>query len=528
MLLVNNVTLRFGERVLFQDVNLRFDSGSCYGIIGANGAGKSTFLKILSGELDSTSGEIVIGKHERMSVLKQNHNAYDEYKVIETVIMGNKRLYQVMIEKDALYQKDPFTEADGIKVGNLEAEFMDLNGWEAESDAAILLSGLGITNDLLEKQVKELTGAEKVKVLLAQSLFGNPDILLLDEPTNNLDIKAKLWLEDFLIDFPNTVIVVSHDRHFLNKVCTNTVDIDYEEIKMFVGNYDFWYESSQLLLQQMKDSNKKKENQIAELEDFVRRFSANASKSKQATSRKKLLEKIKLDEMKPSNRRYPFISFKFDRTVGKDILNVKGINKTINDKKMLDNINFVVNPKEKIAFVGNEIAISHLFKILMDEEESDNGEVKWGGTTIREYYPKNYDNYFTRKECDLIEWLQDYSEDKAESFIRGFLGRMLFTKDETLKKVKVLSGGEKARCMFAKMMLKGANTLILDDPTNHLDIETITSLNKELNNFNGPILFSSHDHELLNSVANRIIEIDANGKAKSYLMTYDEYLEKTK
>ena len=518
MLLVNDVTLRFGERVLFQDVNLKFENGNCYGVIGANGAGKTTFLKVLSRDLDPTSGEVTIGKHDRMSILKQNQNEFDDFNVLEVVIMGNSKLYNIMKEKDALYMKDPFTDEDGIRVGNLENEFALLNGWNAEADAAILLSGLGLDIELNSKLMKELTGEEKVKVLLAQAIFGEPDILLLDEPTNNLDIKAKLWLEEFLIEFPNTVIVVSHDRHFLNKVCTHTIDIDFESVRLFIGNYDFWYQSSQLLLEQMKESNKKKEAQMEELKDFIARFSANASKSKQATSRKKLLEKIELDEMKPSSRKYPFIKYNIDRTIGKECLTIE----KLNIDGFIKNLNLIIAPGDKVAFIGNELAITRLFKALVKEEEYT-GMIKWGGTVNYSYYPKNYDEFF-KKDVTLFEWLQDFSEDKSESFVRGFLGRMLFSKDESQKKIKVLSGGEKARCMFSRMMLTGANTLIFDDPTNHLDIETITSLNKEMINFKGPILFFSHDHELLSTVANHIVEMKEDGTYIDKLTTYDRYI----
>ena len=504
MLQVNNLSLKFNTRVLFENVNLKFEKGNCYGVIGANGAGKSTFLKVLSGEIESTTGSIVMSKGERMSVLKQDHNAYDEYKVLDTVIMGNTKLYSIMKEKDALYSKEDFTESDGIKAGELEAEFADLNGWNAESDAAILLSGLGIDVSYHEKLMKDLSGAEKVKVLLASALFGDPDILILDEPTNYLDIEAKVWLEEFLLNFDNTVIVVSHDRHFLNKVCTHMLDIDYGKITLFIGNYDFWYESSQLILKQMKDSNKKKEEKIKELKDFIARFSANASKSKQATSRKKSLEKIELEEMKASSRRYPYINFEVERPLGKDVLELKGISKTIDGEVVLKNMNLTINTNDKVGFVGtNELAITTLFKIITGELEPDSGEVKWG-TTVK------------------------YSKEQEEPFIRGFLGRMLFSGDEALKKVRVLSGGEKVRCMMSKLMLSGANVLVMDDPTNHLDIESITSLNKGMENFKGALLFSSHDHELLSTVANRIIEFKEDGKYVDKMMNYDEYLESVK
>ena len=528
MLQVNNLSLKFNTRVLFENVNLKFEKGNCYGVIGANGAGKSTFLKVLSGEIESTTGSIVMSKGERMSVLKQDHNAYDEYKVLDTVIMGNTKLYSIMKEKDALYSKEDFTESDGIKAGELEAEFSDLNGWNAESDAAILLSGLGIDVSYHEKLMKDLSGAEKVKVLLASALFGDPDILILDEPTNYLDIEAKVWLEEFLLNFDNTVIVVSHDRHFLNKVCTHMLDIDYGKITLFIGNYDFWYESSQLILKQMKDSNKKKEEKIKELKDFIARFSANASKSKQATSRKKSLEKIELEEMKASSRRYPYINFEVERPLGKDVLELKGISKTIDGEVVLKNMNLTINTNDKVGFVGtNELAITTLFKIITGELEPDSGEVKWGTTVKYDYFPKNHDKFFDNN-YDLIDWLRQYSKEQEEPFIRGFLGRMLFSGDEALKKVKVLSGGEKVRCMMSKLMLSGANVLVMDDPTNHLDIESITSLNKGMENFKGALLFSSHDHELLSTVANRIIEFKEDGKYIDKMMNYDEYLESTK
>ena len=528
MLQVNNLSLKFNTRVLFENVNLKFEKGNCYGVIGANGAGKSTFLKVLSGEIDSTTGEVVMSKGERMSVLKQDHNAYDEYKVLDTVIMGNTKLYSIMQEKDALYSKEDFTESDGIKAGELEAEFADLNGWNAESDAAILLSGLGIDVSYHEKLMKDLSGAEKVKVLLASALFGDPDILILDEPTNYLDIEAKVWLEEFLLNFDNTIIVVSHDRHFLNKVCTHMLDIDYGKITLFIGNYDFWYESSQLILKQMKDSNKKKEEKIKELKDFIARFSANASKSKQATSRKKSLEKIELEEMKASSRRYPYINFEVERPLGKDVLELKGISKTIDGEVVLKNMNLTINTNDKVGFVGtNELAITTLFKIITGELEPDSGEVKWGTTVKYDYFPKNHDKFFDNN-YDLIDWLRQYSKEQEEPFIRGFLGRMLFSGDEALKKVKVLSGGEKVRCMMSKLMLSGANVLVMDDPTNHLDIESITSLNKGMENFKGALLFSSHDHELLSTVANRIIEFKEDGKYIDKMMNYDEYLETVK
>ena len=525
MLVVNNLGLRFGKRILFENVNLKFEKGNCYGIIGANGAGKSTFLKILSGEIDSTSGDIIIDKNERISVLKQNHNEYDEYSVIETVIMGNQKLYNTMKEKDAIYMKEDFTDADGIRAGELENEFALMNGWEAESDAAILLSGLGVDVSLHDKTMSELKDSVKVKVLLAQALFGEPDILLLDEPTNGLDIEAKMWLEEFLINFENTILVVSHDRYFLNKVCTHMVDIDFEKISLFIGNYDFWYESSQLLLKQMKESNKKKEDKIKELQDFIRRFSANASKSKQATSRKKALEKIKLDEIKPSSRKYPYIHFDYDRPVGKEVITLKQVSKTIEGKKIIDNLNLTVENIDKIAFVGtNEIAKTTLFKIITGELEPDSGTIKIGTTATISYFPKNHDKFFTTSET-LVDWLRNYSTEKEDTFVRGFLGRMLFSGEEALKKVDVLSGGEKVRLMMAKNMLQKANVLIMDEPTNHLDIESITSLNNGMNDFPYAILFASHDHQLISTISNRIIEFKSDGKIIDKRMNYDEYLE---
>ena len=525
MLQVSNLSLKFNTRTLFEDVNLKFEKGNCYGIIGANGAGKSTFLKILSGELESTKGDVIITKGERLSVLKQDHNAYDQYNVVETVIQGNEKLYSIMKEKDALYAKEDFSEEDGIRAGELEAEFADLNGWEAESDAAILLNGLGLDNSYTIKDMADLTGPEKVKVLLARALFGNPDILILDEPTNYLDIEAKMWLEEFLINFDNTVIVVSHDRHFLNKVCTHMCDIDYGKITMFIGNYDFWYESSQLILKQMKDSNKKKEDRIKELKEFIARFSANASKSKQATSRKKSLEKIELEEIKASSRKYPYVSFDIERTLGKDVIELKNISKTIDGEEVLKNLNLTVNTYDKIGFVGtNELAITTLFQIITGELEPDTGEIKFGTTVKYDYFPKNHDKYFDN-DLDLVGFLKQYSTNQDDPFIRGFLGRMLFSGEEALKKVKVLSGGEKVRCMLSKLMLSGANVLILDDPTNHLDIESITSLNKGMKEFKGAMLFSSHDHELLSTVSNRIIEFKEDGKYIDKQMNYDDYLE---
>lgn len=527
MMQVSNLSLKFNTRVLFEDVNIKFEKGNCYGVIGANGAGKSTFLKILSGELDSTTGDVIISKGERLSVLKQDHNAYDDQKVIETVIQGNEELYNIMKEKEELYNKVDFTEQDGIKAGELEAQFADLNGWNAESDAAILLSGLGLDNSYCDKYMNELGGVEKVKVLLARALFGDPDILILDEPTNYLDIDAKMWLEEFLIDFDNTVIVVSHDRHFLNKVCTHMLDIDYGKITLFVGNYDFWYESSQLILKQMKDSNKKKEEKIKELKDFIARFSANASKSRQATSRKKSLEKIELEEMKASNRKYPYINFEIERPLGKEVLELKGITKVVDGQTVLKNMNLVINTNDKVAFIGDELSITTLFNIISGNEKPDSGEVIWGTTVKYDYFPKNIDEYF-KNDLDLVEFLRQYSKNQEEPYLRGFLGRMLFSQDEALKKVKVLSGGEKVRCMISKLMLSGANVLILDDPTNHLDIEAITSLNKAMENYNGSILFSSNDHQLLSTISNRIIDFKEEGKYIDKLMSYDEYIEANK
>ncbi|MBQ9012956.1 MAG: ATP-binding cassette domain-containing protein [Bacilli bacterium] len=526
MLQVNNLSLTFGKRTLFKDVNLKFTNGNCYGVIGANGAGKSTFLKLLSGEIDSTTGDIVITDNDRMSVLKQNHNAYDDKNVIETVIMGNERLYNIMKEKEEIYSKPDFNDEDGLRVGELEAEFAEMDGWQAESDAEILLSGIGLDRIYFNDKMENLSGEDKVKVLLAQSLFGNPDILILDEPTNYLDINAKIWLENFLLDFKNTVIVVSHDRHFLNKVCTHILDIDYGKIKMYVGNYDFWLESSELIQKQMRDSNKKKEDKIKELQEFIRRFSANASKSKQATSRKKLLEKIELDDIGVSSRKYPYINFDIERDLGRDVLELKNISKTIDGEVVLKNLNLTINNNDKVAFVGkNELAKTTLFKIITGEEKPDSGTIKWGATTSYSYFPKDNDKYF-EKDVSLVDFLRPYSKEQEESYLRGFLGRMLFSGDEALKKVSVLSGGEKVRLMFSRMMLKCANVIILDEPTNHLDIESITSLNKGMKNFRGVCLFSSYDYELVNSVANRIIEFKEDGKYIDKLTTYDEYLNR--
>ncbi len=524
MLLVNNLSLTFGKRNLFKDVNLKFTAGNCYGVIGANGAGKSTFLKVLSGEVDSTTGEVVITDNERISVLKQDHNAYDDKMVVETVIMGNKKLYDIMKEKEEIYKKAEFTDEDGIRVGELEATFAEMDGWQAESDAEILLSGLGVDRMYFTELMKNLPGEDKVKVLLAQSLFGNPDILILDEPTNYLDINAKIWLENFLLDFKNMVIVVSHDRHFLNKVCTHILDIDYGKIRLYVGNYDFWLESSELIQKQMRDSNKKKEDKIKELQEFIRRFSANASKSKQATSRKKLLEKIELDDIVPSSRKYPYINFETERDLGRNVLELKDISIKIDGSYVLKNLNLTVNNGDKIAFVGrNELAKTTLFEIITGRLKPDTGTVNWGVTTDFSYFPKNNDEYF-KQDVNLIEFLRPYSKEKDETFLRGFLGRMLFSGEEALKSIKVLSGGEKVRLMFSLMMLKKANVIILDEATNHLDMESITSLNKAMKSFKGVCLFSSYDYELVNSVANRIIEFKEDGKYVDKMTTYDEYL----
>ena len=525
MLICNNISVRFGGRTLFSDVNLKFEGNNCYGVIGANGAGKSTFLKILSGEKDSTTGEVIKGMGERISVLVQDHNAYDDVSVIETVIMGDKELYDIKQEKDALYMKEDFTEEDGIRVGVLEDLFLKKNGWQAESDAAILLSGLGVDISLHDKLMKDLKETDKVKVMLARALFGEPDILLLDEPTNGLDLESKMWLEEFLIDFKNTIIVISHDRHFLNKVCTYMVDIDYEKVKIFAGNYDFWYESSQLIQKQMRDSNKKKEQKIAELQDFIRRFSANASKSKQATSRKKSLEKIVLDEIKPSSRKYPYINFEPEKYLGKEVIQIDKVSKMIDGKEILKNIRINIKPNDKIVLLGSEIAKTTLLEIIFGKIKPDSGDVKYGTTVITSYFPKNNHEYFI-KNVNMVDWLREYSENKDETFIRGFLGRMLFSGEEALKNVDVLSGGEKVRCMFSKMMLEHGNVLLFDEPTNHLDIESITALNEGLNRFNGVIVMSSHDLELIDTIATRIIEIKEDGTIKDYELSYQEYLNK--
>jgi len=522
---VNNVSLRYGARKLFDDVNLKFVPGNCYGVIGANGAGKSTFLKILSGEVEPNTGEVNIASGVRMSVLKQDHFQYDDIKVLETVIMGNPRLFEIMKEKDSIYSKEDFTDEDGIRASELEGEFADMNGWESESEASSLLQGLGIKTDLHDKKMSELLGSEKVKVLLAQALFGKPGVLILDEPTNNLDIKSINWLEEFLINFDGTVIVVSHDRHFLNNVCTHMADVDFGKIKLFMGNYDFWYESSQLAAHLMKDQNKKKEEKIKELQDFIARFSANASKSKQATSRKKMLDKITVDDIMPSTRRYPFVGFKPEREVGNDILKVDSLSKSIDGVRVLDNVSFMVNKDDKIAFVGeNEIGITTLFKILAGEMEPDRGECKWGVTITKAYFPQDNSEYFNNLELNLVDWMRQYSEEKSESYLRGFLGRMLFSGEEALKQAKVLSGGERVRCMLSKMMLSSANVLILDQPTNHLDLESITAVNNGLSDYKSVVLFASHDHQFIQTIANRVIEIKDSGMVDKQ-MTYDEYLE---
>ena len=524
MISANNITLRLGKKALFEDVNVKFTEGNCYGLIGANGAGKSTFLKILSGQLEPTSGDIVITPGQRLSFLQQDHFKYDEYTVLDTVIMGNKRLYDIMKEKDAIYMKEDFSDEDGIRASELEAEFADMDGWNAESDAATLLNGLGIPTEDHYTQMADLPGAAKVKVLLAQALFGNPDILLLDEPTNHLDLDAIAWLEEFLINFENTVIVVSHDRYFLNKVCTNIADMDYGKIQLYAGNYDFWYESSQLLVRQMKEANKKKEEKIKELQEFISRFSANASKSKQATSRKRALEKIQLDDIRPSSRKYPYIDFRPNREIGNEVLTVDGISKTIDGVKVLDNISFIVGHDDKIAFVGgNELAKTTLFKILAGEMEPDEGTYKWGVTTSQAYFPKDFGGEFDN-DYNITEWLTQYSEEKDVTYVRGFLGRMLFSGEDGVKKVAVLSGGEKVRCLLSKMMISGANVLLLDEPTNHLDMESITALNNALIKFPGVLLFTSRHHQIVQTTANRIMEIVPGGKLIDKITTYDEYL----
>ena len=524
MISANNITLRVGKKALFEDVNIKFTEGNCYGLIGANGAGKSTFLKILSGQLEPTKGDIVITPGQRLSFLQQDHFKYDAYTVLDTVIMGNLRLYEIMKEKEAIYAKEDFTDEDGIRASELEGEFAEMNGWEAESDAATLLNGLGIDTEFHYAQMADLTGSMKVKVLLAQALFGNPDILLLDEPTNHLDLPAIEWLEEFLINFDNTVIVVSHDRYFLNKVCTQTADIDYGKIQLYAGNYDFWYESSQLLIKQMKEANKKKEEKIKELQEFISRFSANASKSKQATSRKRALEKIQLDDMRPSSRKYPYIDFRPNREIGNEVLMVENLSKTINSVKVLDNISFTLGREDKVAFVGaNEQAITTFFKIITGEMEPDEGNYKWGITTTQAYFPKDNTQEFDN-DLTITDWLTQYSEIKDATYVRGFLGRMLFPGEDGVKRVRVLSGGEKVRCLLSKMMISGANILILDEPTNHLDMESITALNNGLIKFPGVILFTSHDHQFVQTTANRIMEILPNGTMIDKITTYDEYL----
>ena len=524
MITTNNLSLQFGKRVLYKDVNLKFTPGNCYGIIGANGAGKSTFLRLLSGELEPTGGMVEVTPGERLAVLKQDHYAFDQYQVLRTVMMGYPRLVEVMDEKDALYAKPDFSEEDGMKASELEAEFAEMNGWDAESDAARLLNGLGITEDKHELMMSELTAKEKVRVLLAQALFGNPDILLLDEPTNHLDVASINWLEDFLADFPNTVIVVSHDRHFLNQVCTYICDVDYGEIKLYAGNYDFWYQSSQLALQLQKEQNKKAEEKIKELQTFIARFAANAAKSKQATSRKKLLEKIKVEDIKPSSRRYPYIAFTPDREAGDQLLQVEGISKTVDGEQVLKNVSFTLRKGDKVAFVGpNTLGKTMLFKILMGEEEPDEGSFKWGVTTTQAYLPSDNSSYFDGVELNLVDWLRQYSKDPDETFVRGFLGRMLFSGEESQKQANVLSGGERVRCMLSRMMLSGANVLLLDEPTNHLDLESITALNNGLIAFKGTALFASHDHEFVQTIANRIIDITPGGVVDR-VTTYDDFL----
>ena len=524
MIQANNVTLRLGKRALFEDVNIKFTEGNCYGLIGANGAGKSTFLKILSGEIEPSKGDVTITSGQRLSVLKQDHYQYDDHIVLDTVMMGNQRLYEIMKEKEALYAKEDFTDEDGIRASELEGEFADMNGWEAESDAATLLNGLGIPSDIHYTKMADLNGSQKVKVLLAQALFGNPDILLLDEPTNHLDLDAIYWLEEFLINFDNTVIVVSHDRYFLNKVCTQIADIDYGKIQLYAGNYDFWVESSQLIIKQMKEANRKKEEKIKELQEFIQRFSANASKSKQATSRKRALEKIQLDDIKPSSRKYPYIDFRPAREIGNEVLTVEHLSKTIDGEKILDDISFILGREDKVALVGpNERAKTVLFKILAGEMEPDEGSYKWGLTTTQSYFPKDNSAEFANDDT-IVEWLTQYSPEKDVTYVRGFLGRMLFAGEDGVKKVKVLSGGEKVRCMLSKLMISGANVLMLDEPTDHLDMESIDALNRGMIKFPGVMIFSSRDHQIVQTTANRIMEI-INGKLIDKITTYDEYLE---
>ncbi len=525
MIQVTNLGLRFSDRKLFDEVNMKFTPGNCYGVIGANGAGKSTFLKILSGDIEPTEGEVFITPGERLAVLKQDHFEFDEYSVMDTVIMGHKRLYDIMKEKDALYMKEDFSEADGMRAAELEGEFAELDGWDAESNAEKLLNGLGVDSNLFQKKMADVHSGDKVKILLAQSLFGSPDNLLLDEPTNHLDFRAISWLEEFLINYDKTMIVVSHDRHFLNKVCTHMVDIDFSKAKMFVGNYDFWYESSQLMLRLMKDQNKKKEERVKELQDFIARFSSNASKAKQATSRKKTLEKINIEDIQPSSRRYPFVGFTPEREAGKDILAVEGITKIVDGVKVLDNVSFTVNKGDKIVFLSrNDLAKTLLFKILMGEEDADSGSFKWGVTTSQVYLPKDNTEFFEGIEYNLVDWLRQYSEEKTETFIRGFLGKMLFSGDEPLKKCNVLSGGEKVRCMFSKLMLSKANVLLLDEPTNHLDLESIEAVNNGLIAFKGTMLFTSHDHKFIETISNRVIEITPSGLFDKEI-EFDEFLD---
>ena len=529
MITVNNVSMNFSGQTLFKNVDLKFVPGNCYGIIGANGAGKSTFLRILSGDLEPTTGEVIIPKEERMSILKQDHFQYDAFTVLDTVMMGNQRLYDIMKEKDALYEKENFTDEDGVKASELEAEFAEMGGWEAESDVSRLIQGLGLSNDILYNEMSTLTAKEKVKVLLAQALFGKPDIILLDEPTNHLDIQAIEWLEDFLMDCESLILVVSHDRHFLNTVCTNIVDVDYGHIKMYVGNYEFWYESSQMVQRMMKDQNRKNEEKIKELQLFIQRFSANKSKSKQATARRKLLDKLTVEEMPASSRRYPFVGFTPDREVGKDILFVTDVSKTIDGVKVLDKVSFIVGHGDKIAFVGdNENAHTALFKILAGEMEPDEGTVKWGQTATFSYFPKDNTPYFLDNEDNLVQWLRQFSPDPQEQYLRGFLGRMLFSGDEVYKPVKVLSGGEKVRCMLSRMMLSGANVLMLDQPTNHLDLESIAALNNGLEAVKCNVLVSSHDHQLIQTVCNRVFDFTEDGRLIDRKLTYDEYLERQK
>lgn len=528
MITVSNLSFQYDSHVLFKNVDLKFTPGNCYGIIGANGAGKTTFFKLLAGELEPTKGDITIPPNLRMSVLKQDHFAFDEYTVLDTVIMGNEKLYSIMKEKDAIYEKEDFSDEDGVRASELEAEFAEMGGWEAETDASLLIQGLGLSLDQLYAQMSDLKESEKVKVLLAQALFGNPAVILLDEPTNGLDINAVMWLEDFLADYFGTVLVISHDRHFLNDVCTNIVDIDFNAIKMYVGNYEFWYESSQLVQRMMKQQNKKNEEKIKELQEFISRFSANKSKSRQATSRRKLLDKLTVEEIPASSRRYPFIGFDMDRTPGKDILFVRDISKSLNGVPLIKDLSFTVNKDEKIAFVGNEPAITALFRILMEEDTPDAGDFKWGISITKSYFPHDNSEYFNGHKETILDWLRPYSKDQTESYLRGFLGRMLFSGDAVYKPVDVLSGGEKVRCMFSRMMLFGSNMLVIDQPTDHLDLESISAVNHGLSNFKGNILFSSHDYELVNTVANRIIEILPGGEWRDFLGTYDEYVERKK